>query len=230
MIRILDKNALKSYLENDWVAQSLHRLDEADVVLFTTDKWLLNTPAKRCIFDLLYGDLINSEKRIRVLDVGGGLSSFAWSQFSKIDYEVLDLLHHESAQSLNTFHNAFPHAKLFREDWDKFEITRNYDVVIANDLFPNVDQRVDEFIEKFSQHTPEIRLSLTYFNQRKCYKVKRVDADEVFFIRPWNGQQLGDVLTPFTGDFNKLTPEKLTGSTESIFENGRQVCTVAVRS
>jgi hypothetical protein len=229
MIRIVDQNTLNSYLENDWVAQSLHCLDEADIVLFTTDKWLLNSPAKRCIFDLLYGDLIHSEKRIRVLDVGGGLSSFAWSKFSKIDYEVLDLFHHESSESLNSFHTVHPRAKLIREDWYGFEITQNYDVVIANDLFPNVDQRVDEFIEKFSQHTSEIRLSLTYYNQRRCYKVKRVDADEVFFIRPWNGQQLGAVLTPFIEDLNKLTPEKLTGSTESIFENGRQVCTVAVR-
>jgi len=229
MLEIVSNHCLNHYLKNDWIFHELNLLRDEKKDLYTTDTWLLSAPAKRCIFNLLYGDLRNASTKMRVLDVGGGLSCFAWSQFEKIDYKVLDLFHHESPQALHKFSKAFPSAKLIHSDWEQFEITNNYDLIIANDLFPNVDQRVDEFIEKFSSHTTEIRLSLTYYNQRRCYQVKRVDADEVFFIRPWNGQQLHTALSPFMEPIQHDTFERLTLGKESIFENGRQICTISIK-
>ena len=71
---------------------------------------------------------------------------------------------------------------LFQTDWFNFDPKDiRYDTVVSNDLFPNVDQRLDEFIEKYIAHAREIRLSLTYYNVRKTYQVKRVDGDEVVF-------------------------------------------------
>ena len=56
-----------------------------------------------------------------------------------------------------------------RRDWLSFNATGQFDVIIANDVFPNVDQRLVLFIEKFLPATQEIRLSLTYYNELRFY-------------------------------------------------------------
>ena len=174
-------------------------------------------------------DLCNLTEPIRVLDVGGGLSFFACSKLCSIEYEVLDLFHHDSNESFRSLQNSFPSVKLIHSDWETFQIEHHYDLVIANDIFPNVDQRLDEFIEKFSPYTKEFRLSLTYYNQRRSYKVKRVDADEIFFIRPWNGNQLHSVLESWIETVEDNVINELILGKESIFENGRQVCTLFMK-
>ena len=224
MLNFVNHNSLNSYLNNDWIERDMHQIAEESNQFFTSDEWLLNSLAKRCIYDLLYKDLFETNKRLRVLDVGGGMSSFACSKFYSHDYEVLDLFHHDSKESLINIQNHFPSVKFTNNDWQEFEFKNDYDVVIANDIFPNVDQRLDEFIEKFSSHTKEFRLSLTYYNQRRFYKVKRVDADELFFIRPWNGDQLLSVLSPWQETFVNSDINNLIHGKETIFENGRQVC------
>jgi hypothetical protein len=225
MLQFVNQNTLSDYLNNDWIDRDLHQLLQNSDRLFTSDKWLLNSPPKRCIFDLLYKDLIQTKECLRVLDVGGGLSCFACSKFRSIYYEVLDLFHHESDESLRSLQKSFTSVKFIHRDWQEFDFKDKYDLVIANDIFPNVDQRLDEFIEKFSPHTKEIRFSLTYYNQRRAYKVKRVDADEIFFIRPWNGEQVRSALEPWHKTFEESIIKELLYGTESVFENGRQVCT-----
>ena len=225
MLQIVNNNTLGAYLSDDWIGRDLHQLLQNSNRLFTSDKWLLNSPPKRCIFNLLYKDLIQTNESLRVLDVGGGLSRFACSKFYAHDYAVLDLFHHDSTESLKSIRESFPSVKFICNDWQEFELENDYDLVIANDIFPNVDQRLDEFIEKFSPHTKEIRFSLTYYNQRRAYKVKRVDADEIFFIRPWNGEQVRSAIEPWQEIFEEDITEKLLNEKESIFENGRQVCT-----
>ena len=229
MLNIVNKNQLNNYLLDDWIEKSINDLLDDKVELYTSDKWLLESASKRCIYDLLYGDISSPRRKLRILDVGGGLSSLSATIFQNSDYEVLDLFHHQSCSELKKFCSTYDSVKLIQEDWEKFELSHDYDFIIANDLFPNVDQRLDEFINKFSSYCTELRLSLTYYNSKRCYKVKRVDADEYFFIKPFNGKQLHSVLESLIDPLDQATLEKLKFGKSSIFQNGRQVCTSYIR-
>ena len=119
---------------------------------------------------------------------------------------------------------------LHQKDWQEFCPEKNkYQIIISNDLFPNVDQRLDEFLEKYIPFAKEIRMSLTYYDVRKTYQVKRVDGDEVFFIRPWNGRQLSEVLRNFQDRIKNPDLDALFQENRSIFANGRQVCLLKIR-
>ena len=72
-------------------------------------------------------------------------------------------------------------------------------------------------------------MSLTYYDVRKTYQVKRVDGDEVFFIRPWNGRQLSEVLRNFQDRIKNPDLDALFQENRSIFANGRQVCLLKIR-
>lgn len=229
MLQFVNHNTLGAYLNDDWIYRDMQKMVKESNRFFTSDEWLLNSLPKRCLFDLVYKDLLDTNKRLRVLDVGGGLSSFACSKFYAHDYAVLDLFHHESDDSLRSLQKSFTSVKFIHADWQEFDCKDKYDLIIANDIFPNVDQRLDEFIEKFSPHTKEIIFSLTYYNQRRAYKVKRVDADEIFFIRPWNGEQVRSALEPWHETFEESITKELLYGKESVFENGRQVCTFLMK-
>lgn len=229
MLKFVSQNTLNDYLKNDWIEHGLNQLSLDSKTFFTSDKWLLNSLPKRCIFDLLYKDLIQTKECLRVLDVGGGLSCFACSKFRSIYYQVLDLFHHESDESLRNLQKSFISVKFIHADWWEFECKDNYDLVIANDIFPNVDQRVEDFLAKFLPVTKEIRMSLTYYNTPRTYKVKRVDGDEIFYIRPWDGLRLSHALNSFIHRIKNPCLEQLLLNPESVFANGRQVCIVRMK-
>ena len=138
--------------------RDMHQIAE-ELVSISRGRMAFNF-SKRCIYDLLYKDLLN-QQAFTSTDVGGGMSSFACSVLF-VTFEVLDLFHHDSKESLINIQKHFPSVKFTNNDWNEFEFMNDYDVVIANDIFPNVDQRLDEFIEKFSSHTKEFRLSPTH--------------------------------------------------------------------
>ncbi|MFP6900574.1 MAG: hypothetical protein VCA36_06500 [Opitutales bacterium] len=153
-------------------------------------------------------------------------TSFFANQF---DYELLDLMHHDDRESVQAMTEAVPKEVIHELDWQEFVPSDAYDVVVANDLFPNVDQRLEEFLEKFLPLTREIRLSLTYYNNRRCYKVKRVDGDEIFFMRPWEGHRLARGLLSFKNLIDEPDFALLERDEPSLFPNGRQVCMVTIR-
>lgn len=227
-MKLFTQEILDRYLAEDWVKLSLESLVEAKEPLYTSDKWLLEGSSKRCIFSELYGDLRTLRDRSKILDVGGGLSTFSSSTLSHLTYEVVDLFHHEKVDNLIAFRKKNPETKIISSDWESFEPSSNYDVIISNDLFPNVDQRLDEFLEKFIPCTREIRLSLTFFNERKVYPVKRIDGDEILYIRPWSGKRLWDELKPYAERIENLSLAVLESFRDSIFTNGRQICTITI--
>ena len=60
-------------------------------------------------------------------------------------------------------------------DW--FDLKdENYDIIIANDIFPNVDQRLAMFLKFFLPRCKSMRLSLAWYNLIKYFQVKITDG------------------------------------------------------
>ena len=225
MIKI-DKNFVKQYLQNDYIMQML---ENNSCSKFVCDEWLQHQPTKRAIYSKLYGDLLDKNGiPKKVLDIGGGLSSIAIKLLArKHYYELLDILTYDTSM-LKKISGCI---NLIQSDWYKFStFNKKYDIIIANDLFPNVDQRLELFIKKFLYSTKELRLSLTYYNNDNFYKTKRVDAEEVLYYLAWNQNQLKSVLEkflPYIVDVNfELFNDKEVAPN---YSNGRQIVLVTLR-
>ena len=77
-MELMTRTTLDQYLGSDRILERIASLSTPGDENLTCQKWLLTTPAKRMIFDRLYGDLIDGNVTLkrRILDVGGGLTSF----------------------------------------------------------------------------------------------------------------------------------------------------------
>jgi len=192
--------------------------------IFISHKWLLESLPKRLIYSYVYGDLLTpTDSSLKVLDVGGGYCPLTELMRQYHNYTLLDIMAHDKDVSMvKDF--------LIREDWNETPLLDfYYDLVVANDLFPNVDQRLELFIEKFTPTCKEIRLSITYYNQPKYYSVKRLDADEVFCFLAWSGLQVRSVLEKYASRIVVPDLDFLSSERPSLFTNGRQVCMVQIR-
>ena len=65
----------------------------------------------------------------------------------------------------------------------KFE---KYDLIIANDVFPNADQR-ELFLIKSLPHCKKLRLTITIDNDENFYTAKRLDGNEILTQKRMNG-------------------------------------------
>jgi len=157
---------------------------------------------------MLYKDLILESGGKSVLDIGGGYNGITNIIASKNDYTLLDIC--DSGENIQHI----------QDDWYKLRYKKNiYDVIIANDIFPNVDQRLEPFLYYFLPKCKEMRLSLTYYNKWKYYQTKRTDGDEIFYQLSYNGRQTKDILDKF---FDRSF-EALLLDQPSLFLNGRQI-------
>lgn len=212
---------LQCYLVQDevasWMAQARRPGDETLVC----DRWLAQTPAKRLIYHNLYGDLLAIGGR-RVLDVGGGLSSLTRMLADRNDYTLVDLLAHDGGSRLDEFMTTHPFC-LERRDWFDFTPSVPYDVVIANDLFPNVDQRLTLFLERYLPVSRELRLTLTWYDQPRFYLTRRVDAEEVLCMLAWNGRATRHAIEPFAARIRNPDSAIFSGDHPSLYPNGRTV-------
>lgn len=220
---IFSEKLLNSYKKNDVVLKLLSASEDKFDRQFTSHKWLLESVSKRLIFYYMYGDLLRSSEKKTVLDVGGGYSSITKQFVSRHNYTLLDIMTHDNNQVLKKIEKKTKVSFWENNDWYKFKPQKKYDLIIANDLFPNVDQRLAVFIDKFLPTAREIRISLTYYDSPRFYKVKRIDADEVFFIVPWNGVQVAQALTPFKKYIAHYESNIFKRQSKSIFANGRTV-------
>jgi hypothetical protein len=90
---------------------------------------------------------------------------------------------------------------------------------VANDLFPNVDQRLDLFLKMYLPVCSVMLLSLTTSD---CwYETKRVNADEHLFQQSWNDTFLCSTLKKYGFALD-------TTHGKSIFPNGRKVWAVSI--
>lgn len=227
-MRRVEKSWVDGYLKNDTVLEFMNRVSQPDDETLVCHRWLRETPPKRAIFQEIYGDLLSTGGK-KVLDVGGGITALARPLSEKNEYTLLDLLAHDSAAQVDTFIQTAPRLHLQRMDWYAFQPGTHYDVVIANDLFPNADQRLELFIERYLPAAGEIRLLLTYYNIPRFYLTRRVDAEEVLCMLAWNGDMLGHVLAKFATHIRNFSLPMLKENPPSLYANGRQVCMVTLK-
>lgn len=230
-MKFVDKISLAEYRKNDWIATLLSQNEEPRDKAFASHRWLTESPAKRMIFNELYGDLLAGERRHTVLDIGGGCSALTRILARRHDYHLLDPMHHDRREDVVEFERALDNKIWIDNDWYEQEPDpeKSCDIVIANDLFPNVDSRLNIFLTKYLPVCREIRLSLTFYNRPRFYVVKRLDADEVLTVVPWDGEQTRRALMPFEPQIERKSLDALPDFLESTFPNGRQVCTVTLQ-
>jgi len=97
--------------------------------------------------------------------------------------------------------------------------------VIANDIFPNVDQRLELFLERYLPVSREIRMSLTYYNYSKFYITKRLDADEIFCQLAYNGEQIKNILNKYINEDFDILLKKMP----SLFQNNRLIFIIKIK-
>ena len=210
------KKDLDKYLKNDWVFKKLENYPKDKT--FTSHKWLLDIPAKRLIYEDVYGELFQSKNK-KIIDIGGGFCGLSRELVKNHRYTLVDILTHENHGRIKKIESEV--GKFWVDsDWSDFKLKGKYDIIIANDIFPNVDQRLEKFIKKFKPHTKKIVLTLTCYEEERFYKVKRIDADEIFTIKPWTSSITSFILKETLGS---KAPVLRKTDNQSIFKNGRIV-------
>lgn len=228
-MELISKESVRRYLTRDVVGALIEKGGRTKVDELACQKWLRDSAPKRLIFERLYGDLLFPAEGVRVLDVGGGITSLSRILSERHDYTLVDLMAHGGAgaveQALKTAAQMVVHVM----DWYDYVPAGSYDVIVANDLFPNVDQRLELFLDKFLGIAKEVRLSLTFYPEMRFYKTRRENAEEVLYMLAWDGQMTARVLEKYVN--NIIDPDLYLFSKEnvSVFPNGRQVCIVRLR-
>lgn len=227
---IIGQKDADTYLEQDRINEMLDQFGQVGDEELVCQQWLRQSSAKRLIYQKLYGDLLCISGSQHVLDVGGGLTALTRVLADRHDYELVELLAHETDHSMvgdmiakagrNFLHIC---------DWHKLLDESTYDLVIANDLFPNVDQRLELFLESFLPRTRSIRLSLTYYDTPRYYFTRRINADEIFCMLAWNHSHLRHVLERFEQRIVGCGLNAFESAGASLYNNGRQVCLLEMK-
>jgi len=204
---IINQNYINEHRNNANIIDELLDNNPKDSI---SHIWLKESLPKRIIYYELYSDFIlNGNKKI--LDIGGGYCGITKTLALENDYTLLDICNSDIA------------INHIQKDWYDIKNTKeSYDVIIANDIFPNVDQRLEMFLYYFLPKCKEMRLSLTYYDNYKFYKTKRIDGDEIFHQLEWNSEQTEKVMKKYKKDI-KLPYDK------SVFPNGRQIYITTIR-
>lgn len=202
MIRFLGPDDLERYrVDGDALAAYL---GDPRARGLTGEMWLEDSEPKRLAAWAVYEPLLAS-RGLRVLDVGAGFSSLSFALAQRHDYLVAELAAHDEPP---------PGIRVFTGDW--WDLPRaDFDVVVAADVFPNVDQRLDAFLGRYTG-AAELRMTLTCYPDR-WYRTRRTDADEILTMRAWDWEQTARVVRRHY-PFEPISPPP------SLFANGRQVC------
>ncbi len=219
MILITDE-IVKEY--DKGILDLLKEYTEYPDTLFKSHMWLTESPQKRAIYNLMYGDYLYNKTNHKILDVGGGYSSLTRLLIKNTaQYSVIDRFNDNRYTALPVRENI-----LVGPDWYPHN-PKEYDVVIANDLFPNVDQRLRIFLEKYRKVSHKIILSLTFHNNPKFYDVVRNSGDELMCMLAYTGVDIENILKDYL--VNIMNPNFFVlDSKETVFPNGRQVCIVSI--
>jgi hypothetical protein len=215
---------VEDYQRDDWV-QGLIPAESGLMI----DHWLRASLPKRTVFAALYGDIIASRQSRRILDVGGGVSSLTPRLCRACGYTLVDILAHGGLDELRGWEAEFGQKILIDSDWHASLVEGNYDVIIANDLFPNSDQRLELFLERALPISSEIRLSLTFYNHPRFYMCRRIDADEFLWLLAWTGRQTAFALGRFADRIIAPDFSVLEGDHSSVYSNGRHVALATLR-
>jgi hypothetical protein len=219
MIR-LDPAGLERYLLTDPVA---HLCAAAPLVPeLTSQRWLNQSAPKRLVFDALYADCLEAGAGLSLLDVGGGLSALTPVLARARRYGLIDPLFHETPENMEEIHRASGGFLHVDSDWIDADVG-DWDVIIANDLFPNVDQRLRLFLDWAVARAKEVRLSLTFHNTPRWFTMRREGLEERLTVLAFDGAQTRAALEPFAARISGWAPQLFDGDDGSVFSNGRQV-------
>lgn len=226
-MQLVTERLLAEYLRDDWILELMRREAGPGDAVSVTQRWHLDSAPKRMICAWLYGDLLRDGRRRRVLDVGGGLWSVSRLLAAVHDYTLMDILAHDvparapiEQQVGRTFVVDRDWYTVFPERGDR------YDVIIANDLFPNVDQRLALFLDKALPVVREVRLSITFYNRPRFYQCQSLKTDEVFWMLAWDSEQTARCLQRYRDRIHSGNFAELAENPASLYANGRQVCLI----
>lgn len=216
---------LNEKLVNDNEEQILPLLRKYEAypdTMFKSHMWLVESSQKRAIYNLMYGDYLYNKTNHRILDVGGGYSSLTRLLVKNTArYSLIDPFYGHSYTGIPIKENI-----IVGPDWYTHN-PKEYDVVFANDLFPNVDQRLRIFLEKYIKVSHKIVLSLTFHNNPRFYRVIREGGDEYMYMLAYTGADIENILKDYLVTI--IDPDfSILDSTEAVFHNGRQVCIVEI--
>lgn len=223
-MRAYSKQDLDLYMKEDPVGTLLS--NHPDDSTFASHQWLLDIPAKRMIYKDIYGPLLTSTGK-RVLDIGGGYCGLTRTLVQNHDYTLVDCMVHDDHQRLAAIEKEMGKSFWNCNDWDTYPLEGEYDVIIANDIFPNVDQRIVPFLRKVLPFAKQIILTLTCYDIEQFYTVRRVDADEILTVQAWTSDVTTLALATLTGVESSLVR---TEGDDTLFRNGRVVYRLDVPS
>lgn len=188
-----------------------------------SNTWLKESKQKRMVFHRVYGDLLQSQKKLNILDIGGGINLAQKLIAKHNNLTIIDLLSHDDASAAKSF-CVENNIRLIRDDWyDRKNIFKEYDLIISVDLFPNVDQRLEAFMSSLADAEVKFRLLLTYYNTPRFYNVKRIDADEYMCLNAWSGVNIINAMTSLGFVDCKKDINTIAVDNKSIYPNGRGI-------
>lgn len=233
-MHIFNATDVENYMKQDWIMQLLKSCAEKscvekNVITVATNEWLMTDVNKRMIYAEMYGDFLIEKQNKKVLDAGG-VSLLTNVLAENTEYTLVDLLAHGGKEYLKQHKNL--HVKLKALDWYLLEMDEDYDVILANDIFPNVDQRMELFIEKMLPHCRELRMSVTYYNTLRFYVTRRLDAEEILTMLCYDGDMVSSKLKKYLSEMIDTKEKDLVDmktDKSSIYENGRQVAYIRMR-
>ena len=229
--KVYSPQDLQEYMRGDRIKSLIEECSDSQDRSLTCQQWLEKIPAKRMIFDDIYGDLLFSKHEYQdaeVFDVGGGLTCLTRKLALRTRYTLIDPLVHDDDNSIAATEHNSPNFRALRKDW--YETSpRHADIVIANDIFPNVDQRLELFLHWVSRRAELLRLIVTVYNEVRSYRTKRLDADEQLWFLAWNGTQLINCLQHCGIEAPDESRAGLLQDDNSLYANGRTVARVDIR-
>lgn len=228
-MQLIKKKLIEEYLVDDDINLFMDKISQGNDEELTCQRWLRSSIPKRFLFKLLYNDLLKLNAPCqRVLDVGGGITCFTRELAKLHEYDLVDLLAHDNELICKKMNSDVRRDFIYPMDWLSFD-GGDYDLIIANDLFPNVDQRLEIFLDHFLPKCKIIKLSLTWYDSPRTYKVRSCDSEEIFFMLAWNLKQLMNVLKRYANHIVDYDSECFKTDQKSLYANGRQVGVIELK-
>ncbi len=211
-LRRFDDTDLEIYLKEDWI---LNKLEVLPKPLLLSDEWLFNIPAKRMMFDSLYKDLITKGRNYRCLDIGTGQTNLLPILNREIQLTCLDTFPPEILEVDNFHPGSWEETQLLKRGY-------NWDLITCNDVFPNVDNRIIQFLELALPRTKRLIMTLTAHSTEKEFQRLSKNDGEILSWQAWDSEILLFKLSSFFGiEFWKI-PEYYD-SNPKLFQDKRTV-------
>ena len=223
-MKLFTKEDFEKYKSKDSLSSLLLENESNIDNNLISHRWLKNDIIKRYIFQSIYEDILGSKDQ-KIIDVGGGYSSLTKYFIDNHDYKLIDIMSHDSHSFFEKYSKKIK-LNWINDDWYDYKIEEDYQIVVVNDLFPNVDQRLDSFIKKFLPRCEKLVMSLTFYNNNKFYKVRRLDAEEILFMKAYSGKELFYFLKKYISDLNISLFQQ--DPKDSLFHNGRSVIKITL--